>query len=106
MDNTCLIPTNFTDAGRLFGMFPIRNAVECGILLIPLMGLVFSVSPFGLTGTLIIALALGIPIGGFAIAGIHDHSLFTFLRLYLRFRRARGVAVYRGEKIRKQVKIS
>ena len=100
-NNTCLIPANFTDAGKLFGMFPIRNAIECGILLIPLLGLVLSISPFGLTGTLIISLALGIPAGGFAMAGIHDHTLFSFLRLYLRFKKRRGVAVYRGQFIRK-----
>ena len=29
------IPTNFTDAGRIFGLFEIRNMVEAVILTLP-----------------------------------------------------------------------
>ena len=31
------IPVNFTDAGKLFGVFEIRNAVETVLLCIPIM---------------------------------------------------------------------
>ena len=31
------IPVNFTDAGRLFGMFEIRNAVEAVLISIPVL---------------------------------------------------------------------
>ena len=32
---TIAIPVNFTDAGRLFGVFEIRNAVEAIALCVP-----------------------------------------------------------------------
>jgi len=98
METTVHIPTNYTDAGKLFGMFEIRNAIECVILCVPIIWLTFSLTPFGLTTTLIIACILAIPTGGFALMGIADHSLFTFLRLYRRWKKNRGVLLYRGSK--------
>lgn len=98
MNTTVYIPTNYTDAGKLFGMFEIRNAIECLILCIPTVCLVFSLSPFKLTTTLIIACALVIPMGGFTLMGIADHSLFTFLKLYRRWRKDRGILLFRGSK--------
>ncbi len=98
METTVHIPTNYTDAGKLFGMFEIRNAIECAVICIPLLWLVFTLSPFGLTATISIAGVLVIPIGGFALMGIADHSLFTFLRLYRKWRKNRGVLLYRGDK--------
>ena len=35
---TYRIPANYTDAGRLFGLFPIRNTVEAVILAVPVRG--------------------------------------------------------------------
>jgi hypothetical protein len=32
-----------------------------------------------------------VPIGGFALFGIHDYSLLNFLRVYLKWRKARAV---------------
>ena len=32
---TVVIPVNFTDAGRLFGLFEIRNAVEAVLICVP-----------------------------------------------------------------------
>ena len=98
METTVHIPTNYTDAGRLLGMFEIRNSIECVILCVPIILMVFAFTPFGLTPTLIIACVLTIPIGGFALMGIADHSLFTFLRLYRRWKKDRGILLYRGGK--------
>lgn len=98
METTVHIPNNYTDAGKLFGMFEIRNAIECVILCVPLIWLIFSITPFGLTTTLIIACTLIIPTGGFALMGIADHSLFTFLRIYFRWKKDRAVLLYRGNK--------
>ena len=67
-------------------------------LSIPFLWLVFKLSPFGLTATISIAAVLVIPIGGFALMGIADHSLFTFLRLYRKWRKNRSVLLYRGDK--------
>lgn len=98
METTVHIPTNYTDAGRLLGMFEIRNSIECVILCIPLIWLVLTLSPFGLTGTIIMLCAVVIPIGGFALMGISDHSLFTFLKVYRNWRKNRGILLYRASK--------
>ena len=79
METTVHIPTNYTDAGKLFGMFEIRNAIECLVICIPLLWIIFSLTPFGITATLIIAFVVVIPLGGFALMGKADHSLFTFI---------------------------
>ena len=98
METTVHIPNNYTDAGKLFGMFEIRNTIECLILCVPIILLVFGLTPFKLTTTLVIVCVLVIPIGGFALMGIADHSLFTFLRLYRRWRKNRGILLFRGNK--------
>lgn len=99
MDNTIIyIPNNYTEAGRIFGMFEMRNAAEALLLCIPLVLLTILLSPFGLTGTLIIATVLVVSVGGFALIGIHDYSLITFFRLHRRWRKNRRILTYRGTK--------
>lgn len=90
------IPTNYTDAGKIFGMFSIRNVLECFVLCIPTLLLLISLSPFGLTGTIILCAVFLIPLGGFSLIGVQDYSLFTFLYIYHRFRRNRRILTYRG----------
>jgi hypothetical protein len=58
------IPANFTDAGRLFGLFGIRNAVEAALLAVPCVFLCLRYAPLDITGKLIAALVTGIPLGG------------------------------------------
>jgi len=87
MEPTIFIPTNYTDAGKLLGMFEIRNVVECACLCIPISLLCILLSPFGLTGTIILIMVLDISVGGFALIGIQDYSLLTFLRIYKRYKR-------------------
>lgn len=96
MEPTVYIPTNYTDAGKLLGMFEIRNVVECMTICIPLTLLCIFLSPFGLTGTIILCLVPDIAIGGFALLGVQDVSLLTFLRIYHRFRYNRRIMTYRG----------
>lgn len=98
MHSIIYIPNNFTDAGKLLGMFETRNVVECVILCFPVLLLAFLLSPFGLTATIIICVVLVIPLGGFALMGVHDYSLFTFARLYRRWRKNRRILIYRGSK--------
>lgn len=99
MDNiTVYIPNNFTDAGKIFGMFEIRNAVEALVLCAPLVLLTIFVSPFGLTGTITIIMIIVVCVGGFALIGIQDYSLITYLRLYRRWRKNRRILTYRGSK--------
>lgn len=96
METIVYIPTNYTDAGKLLGMFEMRNVVECMAICIPLTLLCIFFSPFGLTGTIILCLVLDITIGGFALLGVQDVSLLTFLRIYYRYRRNRRIITYRG----------
>ena len=98
LESIVYIPRNYTDAGRIFGMFEIRNVIECVLLCFPIIILTFLSSPFGLTATIIICMVFVIPIGGFSLIGIHDYSLLTFIRLYIRWRKSRRILVYRGIK--------
>ena len=61
-----------------------------------------SVSPFGLMGTIILCSAVLIPIGGFALGGIQDYSLMTFIRLHRRFKKNKRILTYRGTKWQKK----
>ena len=90
------IPANFTDAGKLFGLFGIRNAVEAVILAGPCIFLSFRFLPLTITGKIIAALVTGIPLGGFALIGIRDDPLSVFLMTWWRWRKSRGIISYRG----------
>ena len=91
------IPANYTDAGKLLGMFEIRNAVEALVVAGPLFYGCFKVLPFSLTANLIITMILVIPAGGFALIGVNDGSLTVFLRIWRHWRKNRGVLTYKGE---------
>ena len=69
------IPANYTDAGRLFGLFPIRNTVEAAILAIPTLFLCFRLLPFTLTTNIVITMALVVPTAGFALVGLYAGHL-------------------------------
>ena len=96
MENNVFIPTNFTDAGKLFGMFEIRNVIECAVICLPILLIILAVTPFGLTGTVISAAVFIIPAGGFALMGIKDYSLFTYLRIRFCFMKNKRILLYRG----------
>lgn len=98
MEPTVFIPTNYTDAGKLLGMFEIRNVIEAAILCIPLVLLAIMLSPFGLTGTIILITVTVVIVGGFALIGVQDYSLFTFFRIYSRYRKNKRLITYRGTK--------
>ena len=81
------IPANYTDAGRLFGLFEIRNAIEAVLLGLPLTAACAYWLP----------LFLMVPVVGFALIGLKDDSLTRFLRIWWTWRRRRRVMTYRGE---------
>ena len=69
------IPVNFTDAGRVLGLFELRNCIEAAVLAVPTVGLctlIANFTPFSLTVKLIISLCLLVPVCGFALVGIRD----------------------------------
>ena len=70
---TYYIPVNYTDAGKLFGLFEIRNAIESVVLGLPVLGLCTALLPFTITWKIIVTLCL------------------------LTWRRRRRVLTYRGE---------
>ena len=90
---TVVIPVNFTDAGRLFGLFEIRNAVEAVFICVPLAALLM---PFGLLVRIGIVSAVTVITGGFALIGIGDMSLLEFLKQYIRFKRQAKILTYKG----------
>ena len=66
------IPSNFTDAGRIGGLFELRNLVEAVILTVPALYLCSAFPPFGLTAKIIVTLVVVVPVGGFGLIGIND----------------------------------
>ena len=91
------IPTNFTDAGKILGMFEIRNTVEALILIIPVILIFFVALPLSLTAKIISGAVVIVPVAGFALIGIRDYSLITFIKIYFQWRKARRILTYRGE---------
>lgn len=91
------IPANFTDAGRLFGLFEIRNTIETVILTVPVLFFCIYFLPLALTPKLIVTLTLIVPVGGFGLIGIADESLFRWVAGWWRWRRSRRRISYRGE---------
>ena len=91
------IPSNFTDAGRVFGLFEIRNVIETVLLAVPVLYLCIALLPLALAPKVIVTLIIVIPVGGFALTGIRDDSLTRYLKSWLGWRRRRRVMYYRGE---------
>ena len=91
------IPSNFTDAGRVMGLFELRNLVEAVILTMPALYLCLAFLPLSLTPKLIVTLSVIVPLGGFGLIGISDDSLSRWMRCWLNWRGHRRVMFYRGE---------
>ena len=103
--NQYYIPANFTDAGRLFGIFEIRNGIEAAVIALPLLFICLSVLPFTLTTNLIITMIIVIPAGGFALIGINDDCLTRFLHIWFVWKKKRGVIFHRGVERMKKRKV-
>lgn len=95
------IPTNFTDAGRVLGLFEIRNLVEAVILTLPVLYFCIAFLPLALSPKIMVTLCIVIPVGGFGLIGIRDDSLTRFLRSWWRWRKRRRLMFYRGEVTKK-----
>lgn len=90
------IPANYTDAGRLFGLFPIRNTVEAAIIAVPTLFFCFRLLPFAVTTNIVITMALVVPSAGFALIGLGDDSLSRFLIAWWRWKRGKRIITFRG----------
>ena len=94
---TYYIPANFTDAGRVFGLFEIRNVVEAVLLGVPVIFLCAYLLPFAIMTKVIMTMVVFIPIAGFALIGISDESLTRYVRAWLKWRKNKRILTYRGE---------
>ena len=91
------IPANFTDAGRILGLFEIRNVVEAVLLAVPALYLCLALLPLALTPKIIVTMVIVIPIAGFALTGIRDDSLTRWLKSWWCWRKKRRILYFRGE---------
>ena len=82
---TVVIPVNFTDAGRLFGLFEIRNAVEAVLICVPLAAMLMRILPFGLLWRIGIVSAVTVITGGVLRIGIGGIRLLEIFKQYNRF---------------------
>ena len=96
-NETYYIPTNFTDAGRVMGLFEIRNLIEAVLLTLPILYLCLAFVPLSLTPKIIVTLTVLVPVGGFGLIGISDDSLTRWLSSWWRWRKGRRLITYRGE---------
>ena len=94
---TYYIPANFTDAGRVLGLFATRNLVEAVLLTLPVLYLCVALIPLDITPKIVITLAVVVPVGGFALIGVNDDSLTRWLAAWWRRRRGRRYIMFRGE---------
>lgn len=91
------IPTNFTDAGRILGLFELRNLIEAVLLVIPTLYFCIVWLPLTLTPKIIVTMVIVVPTGGFGLMGISDDSLSRWLSCWWRWRRHRRLMFFRGE---------
>ena len=91
------IPTNFTDAGRVMGIFELRNLVEAVILTVPVLYLCIASLPLDLSTKIMVTLVVVVPIGGFGLIGINDDSLTRWVKDWWRWRKKRRIIQFRGE---------
>ena len=94
------IPANFTDAGRVLGLFEIRNVVEAVLLAVPALYLCLALLPLSLTPKIVVTFVVVIPVGGFALTGIRDDSLTRWLKGWWSWRKRRRIMYFRGEATR------
>jgi len=98
MDNDVYhLPSNYTNAGRLMGLFEVRNTVEAVLMVVPTLFLCIYFLPLPLTPKIIVTLTIIVPVGGFGLIGINDDSLTRWLSSWWHWRRSRRVLAYRGE---------
>ena len=91
------IPVNYTDAGKILGVFELRKLVEAAVLCVPLLAFLLFSLPFAITTNIILAAVIVVPRGGFSLMGIHDYSLLNFIRVYRKWRNERKILNFDGE---------
>lgn len=90
------IPVNYTDAGKLFGLFEIRNVVEAVLIGLPVLALCARFLPLVITWKITVSLFFLVPTVGFALIGLKDDSLTRYPPAPLPLRRTHLAVGYRG----------
>ena len=98
MNETYHIPANFTDAGRVMGLFELRNLVEAVLLVLPVLYFCMVLLPLELTAKITVTLIIIVPLGGFGLIGVRDDSLTRWIAAWWRWRKKRRLMTYRGGK--------
>ena len=93
---TIVIPTNYTDSGKLIGMFEKRNTIEAVCFTLPVILLITMLSPFPININLIIGAVVLVPLCGFSLFGVRDYSLLSYLLIYCKWRKKRRIITYKG----------
>lgn len=94
---TYFIPVNYTDAGRVFGFFEVRNVIEAAVLGVPLLAACLLWVPGSLSAKIVVTISLLVPVVGFALIGLADDSLSRYIKNWWGWRKRRGVLTFRGE---------
>ncbi|WP_409967713.1 hypothetical protein RFF05_14250 [Bengtsoniella intestinalis] len=90
------IPTNYTDAGRILGMFPLRNLIETMLLVLPVTVLAIQYIHLPISPKIVVILTVIIPLGGFGLMGIGGDSLGQWVGGWWRWRQKRQQLFFRG----------
>jgi len=88
--NIIIIPVNYTEAGKILGIFELRNLIEAVGLCVPLLFFTLFCLPFAMTVNIVLTAIFVVPVGGFALIGIHDYSLLNFIRVYRKWKKSRA----------------
>ena len=94
---TIVIPTNYTDSGKLLGLFERRNVIEAVCLTLPVIFLIVLLSPFDINVNIIIGAVVLVPLCGFSLFGVRDYSLISYPLIYCRWRHSRRKVTYKGK---------
>ena len=94
---TYYIPANYTDAGKILGVFELRNLIEAIILGVPLLFGCIAFLPLELTAKVIVTITLFVPVVGFALIGISDDSLSRYMKTRWHWKKRKRIITYRGE---------
>lgn len=90
---TYTIPPNYTNAGKIFGMFELRNMIEAGgVAIVTIYPLV--ISPISLQMKIFVSLAAGLAIVFFFGSGIRGDSITQYLGNVIKYLRRRRKLSY------------
>lgn len=96
MTSSYRIPTNYTDAGRILGLFPLRHLIETIFLVFPITILSIRYIQLPISPKIIVILTIVIPLGGFGLMGIDGDSLGQWIGGWWHWRRRRQQLFFRG----------